>query len=192
MTEERILSLLYDTMVEARRNKRYGRDCSDFERNWAPLLVRMMRELQEKTFRVDHNYAFLTSVPKWREIFATSFAGRIADHLLCDTLAPYVANILHSRTFNNRKGMGGQAAINQVIDDVCEVSECYTMPCRVIKWDLKGFFPNALCDEIYLCFAKIIDDNADDLTSRFDGDIPSFLKWLAMICVHCMSAGSRL
>lgn len=71
-------------MVEARRNKRYGRDCADFERNWAPLLVRMMRELQEKTFRVDHNYAFLTSIPKWREIFATSFAGRIAD-ICCAT-----------------------------------------------------------------------------------------------------------
>lgn len=188
MTEERIFSLLYETMVEARRNKRYGRDCSDFERNWTPLLVRMMRELQKKTFRVDHNYAFLTSVPKWREIFATSFAGRIADHLLCDTLAPYIADILHPRTFNNRKGMGGQAAINQVIEDVCEVSECYTKPCRVIKWDLKGFFPNALCDEIYRCFAKIIDNNADDIISRFDAEMPAFLKWLAMICVHCNPA----
>ena len=188
MTEERIFSLLYDTMVEARRNKRYGRDCADFERNWAPLLVCMMRELQEKTFRVDHNYAFLTSVPKWREIFATSFSGRIADHLLCDTLAPYIADILHPRTFNNRKGMGGQAAINQVIDDICEVTECYTKPCRIIKWDLKGFFPNALCDEIYRYFAKVIDDNADDIISRFDEDMPSFLKWLAMICVHCNPA----
>lgn len=188
MTEERIFSLLYDTMVEARRNKRYGRDCSDFECNWAPLLVRMMRELQEKTFRVDHNYAFLTSVPKWREIFATSFTGRIADHLLCDTLAPYIANILHPRTFNNRKNMGSQAAINQVIEDICEVSEGYTKPCRIIKWDLKGFFPNALCDEIYRCFEKIIDDNAEDIASRFDEEMPNFLKWLAMICVHCNPA----
>jgi hypothetical protein len=188
MTEERVFSLLYDTMVEARRNKRYGRDCSDFERNWAPLLVRMMRDLYERSLRVDHNYAFLTSVPKWREIFATSFTGRIADHLLCDTLAPYVANILHPRTFNNRKGMGCQAAINQVIEDVYEVSEGYTKPCRVIKWDLKGFFPNALCDEIYRCFTKVIDDNANDISARFDADMPGFLRWIALICVHCNPA----
>lgn len=188
MTEERFFSLLYSTMIEARRNKRYGRDCSDFERNWAPLLVRMMRELQEKTFRVDHNYAFLTSVPKWREIFATSFEGRIADHLLCDTLAPYIERVLHPRTFNNRKGMGGQAAINQVIEDIYEASNGYTEPCRIIKWDLKGFFPNALCDEIYKCFEKIIDDNAADISERYDEEMPSFLKWLAMICVHCNPA----
>ena len=26
-------------------------------------------------------------------------------------------------------------------------------------------FPNALCDEIYRCFVKVIDDNADDIIS---------------------------
>lgn len=188
MTEEKFFSLLYATMIEARKNKRYGRDCSDFERNWVPKLMRMMREMQEKTFRVDHNYAFLVSVPKWREIFATSFSGRIADHLLCDTLSPYISRLLHHRTFNNRKGLGSQAAINQVIEDICEVSNGYTQPCRVIKWDLKGFFPNALCDEIYHCFAKVIDDNSEDIVNRFDAEMPSFLKWLAMVCVHCNPA----
>ncbi len=188
MTEERFFALLYDTMVEARRKKRYGRDCADFERNWAPLLVRMMRTLQEKTFRVDHNYAFLTSVPKWREIFATRFDGRIADHLLCDTLAPYIEKILHPCTFNNRKNMGGQAAINHVMEDIFEVSEGYTKPCRVIKWDLKGFFQNALCDEIFRSFAKVIDDNQEDITNRFDEDFPSFMKWLAMVCIYCNPA----
>lgn len=190
MTEEKFFSLLYATMIEARKNKRYGRDCSDFERNWAPLLMRMMYEMQEKTFRVDHNYAFLVSVPKWREIFATSFSGRVADHLLCESLEPYISNMLHSRTFNNRKGMGSQAAINQVIEDIYEVSNGYTEPCRVIKWDLKGFFPNALCDEIYRCFENVIDTNAEDISARFDSEMPSFLKWLAMVCVHCNPASN--
>lgn len=188
MTEEKFFNLLLQTMLEARRNKRYGRDCSDFERNWAPLLVRMMRQLQERTFRVSHNYAFLTSIPRWREIFATIFEGRIADHLLCDTLMPYIEAELYSRTFNNRKGMGGQAAINQVIEDICEVSEGYTKPCRIIKWDLKGFFPNALCDEIERCFVSLIDQNHYDIVARFDEEMPSFLKWLTMICVHCCPA----
>ena len=185
MTEEQTFSLLLSTMMEARRNKRYGRDCSDFERDWAPLLVRMMRQLRERTFRVDHNYAFLTSVPKWREIFATSFEGRMADHLLCDTLMPYIDQTLHPRTFNNRRGMGSQAAINQVIEDICEVSEGYTQPCRVIKWDLKGFFPNALCDELEQCFCRVIDANREDIIGRFNEEMPQFLKWLTMVCVHC-------
>ena len=188
MTEDKIFDHILQIMMEARRNKRYGRDCSDFERNWAPLLVRMMRQMQDRTFRVDRNYAFLTSVPKWREIFATCFEGRIADHLLCDTLSEYVDKTLHHRTFNNRKRMGGQAAINQVIEDICEVSNGYTEPCRIIKWDLKGFFPNALCDEIERCFCHIIEENREDIVARFDNEMPQFLKWLTMVCVHCCPA----
>ena len=48
-----------------------------FEMNWAPLLVRLMRELRARTFRILHNYTFLVSIPKWREIFATEFVGRL-------------------------------------------------------------------------------------------------------------------
>lgn len=185
MTDEQLFSLLLNTMRAARRSKRHGQDCSEFERDWATNLIQTMRQLQEKTFRVDHNYAFLTSVPKWREIFATSFDGRIADHMLCDTLAPYIEKELHPRTFNNRKEMGGQAAINRVIEDIYEVSAGYTKPCRIIKWDLRGFFPNALCDEIERRFDGIIDKYSSDIEKRFDEDMPAFLKWLAMVCIHC-------
>lgn len=188
MTDVTFFSWIESTMREARRNKRYGRDCCEFELMWVPNLVRLMHELQDKSFRVDRNYAFLVYIPKWREIFATSFEGRIADHLLCDTLAPYIEATLHPRTYNNRKGMGQQAAINRVVDDICEVSEGYTRPCRIIKWDLKAFFPNALCGKIEQCFHSLIDDNRDDIISRYDEDMPDFLKWLATICVHCNPA----
>lgn len=188
MTNEQAFSILLSTMMEAMRNKRYGRDFSDFERDWAPRLMSMMRQLQEKTFRVDHNKAFLTPVPKWREIFATFPEGRMADHLLCDTLRPYIEKELHRRTFNNRKGMGCQAAINQVVEDIYEVSEGFTKPCRVMKWDIRGFFPNALCDIMEQCFIQIIDKYEADIIQRFDTFMPAFLKWLAMICVHCYPA----
>ena len=181
--------MLVRTMRDARRNKRYGRDCSQFERNWVPLLVRMMYRLWEKTFRVDQNYAFLTSVPKWREIFATFFEGRIADHLLCDTLAPYIEQELHTRTFNNRPDKGGQAAINQVIEDIYEVSYGYTEPCRIIKWDLKCCFPNADNNVVEDCFVSLIEKHRGELAEAYDADFPDFLKWLAMVCIHAYPAG---
>lgn len=176
------------TMRDARRNKRYGRDCSAFERSWAAGLVRIMRQFRDRTFRVERNYAFLTSVPKWREIFATSFEGRLADHLLCDTLAPYIEKELHPRTFNNRKGKGAQAAMNQVIEDIYTASCGYTQPCRVIKWDLKGFFPNMLCSETERRLLAIIDKYADAIASEYDAAMPAFLKWLTMVCIHCNPA----
>ena len=117
MTEEYTTQWIIETMYVTRKNKRYGRDSIDFERRWTPELRRMAHELATRSFRVERNYAFLTSVPKWREIFATEFQGRMADHLLCDSLSPYIERELHPRTFNNRVGKGSQAAINQVIED---------------------------------------------------------------------------
>lgn len=188
MTEEELFSLIVRTMYDTRANKRYGRDSMEFERDWAPLLFRMYSELVDKSFRVDHNYAFLVSVPKWREIFATSFQGRMADHLLCGILHPYAEEELHPRTFNNRIGRGSMAAINQVVEDICEVSEGYTKPCRIIKWDLKGFFPNASCDYIEKCFNSIISKYASDIAKHYGDEMPAFLKWLTMVSVHCNPA----
>ena len=120
MTEVEFFSFLIDIMFEARKNKRFGRDWAEFERRWAPLLVVMMWEMYEKTYRVDHNYSFLTSVPKWREIFATIAQGRMSDLVVCSPLSPYIEAKLHPRTFNNRKKKGATAAIDQTIEDVCE------------------------------------------------------------------------
>ena len=185
MTEEEAFGFLVRVMYSTRQNKRYGGDSVAFEWHWSSRLVRMMDALLTRTFGIEWNYAFLTSYPKWREIFATIFQGRMADHLLCDTLSPYIECELHDRTFNNRKEKGAQAAINQVIEDVCEVTACYTHPARVIKWDLKGFFPNALCSEMQHYFENVIDKYAEQIAADYgEPDLPSFLKWLAMKCVN--------
>ena len=188
MTEIEFFAMLLSVMFSTRQNKRYGRDSMAFENCWAPQLVRLMRELRAKTFRILHNYTFLTSIPKWREIFATEFAGRVADHLLCDILKPWIERVLHPRTFNNREGMGSQAAINQVIEDICEVSNGYTETAWIIKWDLAGFFPNAVCDVMEREFVKVIDTFEDEIAQKYGRWMPSFLRWLAMITIHCCPA----
>lgn len=186
MTQEHLFSMLTRVMTEARKNKRYGADSVDFEWHWSSQLYRMFCQLEEREFRVDNNYAFLTSYPKWREIFATSFQGRIADHILCDSLRPYIEEELHPRTFNNRVGKGSQAAINQVIEDICEVTNGYRDNARIMKWDLKGFFPNAQCDYMSQCFYNLINKHHDRIIEDMgDDEALSFLKWLACICIHC-------
>lgn len=188
MFEAAFFSLLLATMFSARKNKRYGRDAMQFEKNWAPLLIRMMRELMERTFRILHNYTFLVSVPRWREIFATEFAGRIADHILCDILKPWIERELHPRTFNNREKMGSQAAINQVIEDICEASNGYTETAWIVKWDLAGFFPNADCDYMEACFLQVINRYEDEIAEKYGEWMPDFLRWLAMTTIHCCPA----
>jgi hypothetical protein len=163
-----------------RRNKRYGRDQMAYEVSWVPLLVRDMQARVDRTFRIRHNYTFLVSRPKWREIFATEFAGRRADHEVCDVLLPLADRVLSPRSYNNRKGKGAQAAINQLIEDITEVSEGYTQQTWVIKIDLKGYFPSALWDYAEGCLQRLLND--------YEGDDRDYLRWLTMVLVHANPA----
>lgn len=94
-----------------RKNKRYGRDSAEYEVDWVSNMVKSLYKRDDRTFRITKNYAFLVSHPKWREIFATCFDGRMADHELCDRLMPFIELELSPRTFNNRVGKGQKAAI---------------------------------------------------------------------------------
>lgn len=173
-------SHLVDVYFDTRKNKRYGRDSMVYELSWITNLVRDFRARKERTLRIDQNYAFLTSVPRWREIMATEFKGRHIDHEICEVIIPLADKVLSPYSFNNRKGMGAQAAINQLIEHIHEVTGDYTRPARIIKLDLKGYFPNALWDYAEKCLDEIID-----LSDRDDKD---YLKWLTMVSVHCNPA----
>ena len=188
MTEEAFFDMLYRIMLETRKNKRYGRDSIEFEADWTTKLVQMKDSLMSRTFRIKKNYTFLVFVPRWREIFATEFAGRIADHILCSTLGKYIENELHPRTFNNRKEKGSMRAINQVIDDITEVSRCGQRAAWIIKWDLKAFFPNARLDYIEGKFNEITDKYSSEIVQEYGEGFPEFLKWLTMVVVHCCPA----
>lgn len=184
-----------DVMDATRKNKRYGRDSVAFERRWASQLYSDTQARLERTFRIEENFAFLTPIPRWREIFATCASGRNADHELCDALEPYIERELHERTFNNRIGMGSQAAINRVMEDVFEVTQGYTRPARIIKLDLKGFFPNANLDVMEQFFLRIIDKYQDGIIANavmsgacppaYAAEYPAYLRWLAMVVIHC-------
>jgi len=171
---------LTDIYFDTRENKRYGRDAMVYEMSWSANLVRDFRERKERTLRIRHNYAFLTSIPKWREIMATEFRGRIIDHEICEVVIPLAEKVLSPFSFNNREGMGAQAAINQLIEHIYTASEGYTKPCRIIKMDIHGYFPSALWDYAEECIDRVID-----LSDRDDKD---YLKWLTMVAVHCNPA----
>lgn len=171
---------LVDVYFDTRRNKRYGRDSMVYEMSWVANLVREFRQRKDRTLRILHNYAFLVSIPKWREIMATEFKGRLIDHEICEVVIPEANRVLSPYSYNNRKGMGAQAAINQLVEHIYTATEGYTRPARIIKLDLKGYFPSAQWNYAERCIDKVIDLS--------DYEDKSYLKWLAMISIHCNPA----
>ena len=173
---------MYRIMKQTRRNKRRGRDSVAFEVNWVPLLVRAMDARRDRTLRISRNYAFLAPRPRWREIFATEFGGRMIDHEICEIVIPECEKILSAYTFNNRKGMGSQAAINQLLEHINEATEGYTREARIVKIDFKGYFPNAIWS-----IAEDLIDGVIDRTNLSE-ERKAYLKWLTMVSVHCNPA----
>lgn len=179
--EEKFVNL-YRLMKKTRKNKRRGRDSVEFEANWVPLLIRALNDREDRTLRILHNYAFLTPRPRWREIFATEFGGRMIDTEVCEVVIAAAEKILSPYTFNNRKNMGCQAAINQLIEHIFEVSEGYTRPARIVKIDFSGYFPNA----VWQIAEKYINEVIDK--TDLDDETKSYMKWLTMISVNCNPA----
>lgn len=182
MNDKQLFPRLVNIYFITRRNKRYGKDAMAYEMSWVSNLVRECRERLDRTLRVRHNYAFLTSVPRWREIMATEFAGRIVDHEICEVAIPNAEQLLSPYTFNNRVGKGAQAALNQLIEHLYSVTRCYSEPCRIIKVDLKGYFPNARWDVAERGMFRVID------LAGLDPEETAYLKWLTMISINCNPA----
>lgn len=184
MTEAQFFESQMELVFETQHNKRRGRDSIAYENNIIPLTMRAIKDRYNKELRINNNYAFLVSTPKWREIMATSFEGRKIDHEICRVVIPIAEKILSPYTYNNRKKKGSHAAINQVIENICNVSQCHTKPCRVIKLDFKGFFPNAMWNYAENLLKQTIDN------ANITAEEKNYLKWLVMIAIHCNPAAN--
>lgn len=178
MNDKQLFPHLVGIYFDTRRNKRYGHDAMTYEMRWVSNLVREWRARLGRTLRVGHNYAFLVSIPRWREIMATEMTGRLMDHEICEVAIPQAEKVLSPLSFNNRKGKGAQAALNALIETVYQVSEGDTVPCRIIKLDLKGYFPNARWDVAERELFRVLDLSDEDPERK------AYLNWLAMLAVN--------
>lgn len=180
MTIEEFFMKQMGLVFNTQRNKRRGHDSLVYENHIISLTVKGMFQRLDKTLRINHNYAFLTSLPKWREIMATGFEGRKIDHEICDIVIPQADMIFSPYTYNNRVGKGSQAAINQLLEHIFEVTKGYTKSARIIKLDFKGYFPNAMWDYAEKCMCEVLD--------IADVENKEYLKWLIMVAIHCNPA----
>lgn len=168
---------LYKVYLIARSNKRRKNDAVSFEFNLERNLTELCEAINNRTYRAFSNYTFVVTHPRPREVFAAEIQLRIIHTYIDWRLRPLMESELTERTFNNRKGYGTDRAINQVIEDVYDVSKGFTKDAWIIKWDLTGYFPNANCDIVYRQFIDLVQ-------RRYDGDDKEDLLWMLMICVY--------
>lgn len=128
--------------LTARQNKRRSEDNVEFEIHVERNLARLLSDINNRQL-APSAYTFVTMKPRPREVFACDMQMRIIHHYIDIRLRPLIERRLTDRTYNNRIGMGVDAAVNRLIGDIYDVSRGFTRDAWVISIDLSGYFPNA-------------------------------------------------
>lgn len=147
---------LLQSVDDAAHGKRKSKETIKYTLKKEYNTVKLLNDINNRTYIPDGNYAFVVLIPKPREIFATAFKNRVAHHYLYKRIMPLINKHVPRRTFSNRKGLGGDKAISCVYNDIKQLSNNYVEDCWVMKVDIKGYFPNANWQLAYDKLSKLV------------------------------------
>ena len=125
------------------RHKKSSKDCVKYRTIAFRDLYILMYEVYTMTYEPTINRCFVVTRPKPREVFAANFRDRIVQHWIMLRLRPLFEERFISQgnvSFNCRKGFGSLRAINTLQNDIEQVSQMYSKPTYIGKFDLKSFF----------------------------------------------------
>jgi retron-type reverse transcriptase len=134
------LEEMFEAYYECRKHKRNTVNALKFEQNYEKELVRLMNEINERTYRIGQSIAFIVDKPVKREIFAAHFRDRIIHHLVIKKLNPLFEKEFIYDSYNCRKGRGTLFGIRRLERFIRSCSDNYRNNAYVLKLDIKGFF----------------------------------------------------
>lgn len=182
VTKSKIMEIeeLYGAYRVCRKHNRRSRDMALFEMSLYGRLVSLCDAVNSRTYTPSANYTFIHYRPKPREVFAAEPELKILMCYVDMRINRLVDKNLIPRVFNNRVGKGTHAAVNQVIEDIYECSKGFTNnDCWIIKYDLKGYFPNLNQDRAYSLVSELItkelpESEADEMLYLVDAIVADY------------------
>ena len=156
LTRERLLSDLRQAYYDARRHKRNKPYQQHFEANIESNLNELCDELFSRSYNPHPSTCFIINDPKKREVFAAEFRDRIVHHLYYNYM-----HVLYERTFIHDtysciKNRGTHYGIKRLEQHIRKESQNYTVPCYVMKMDIRGYFMHIDRKRLLdICYATI-------------------------------------
>lgn len=167
---------LLQAVDDAAHSKRKSKETIKYMLKKEYNTVKLWKDINNRTYIPDGNYAFVVLIPKPREIFATEFKNRVVHHYLYKRIMPLINRHVPTRTFSNRKGLGGDRAIFCIYNDIKQLSNNYTEDCWIMKVDIKGYFPNANWQLAYNKLSKLVID-------EYTGQDKEDILYLLYVCL---------
>ena len=166
LTRERLLADLRQAYYDACRHKRNKPYQLRFEVHLEENLESLCDALWSRTYKPLPSECFIITDPKKREVFAADFRDRIVHHLYYNyTHQMYERTFIHD-SYSCIKGRGTHYGIKRLEQHIRKENQNYTIPCYVMKMDIRGYFMHI--DRLRLleiCLASI-DKMADHRVSR--------------------------
>ena len=140
LTRERLLADLRQAYYDARRHKRNKSYQLHFEAHLEENLESLCETLWNRTYQPLPSSCFIITDPKKREVFAADFRDRIIHHLYYNyTHLMYERTFIHD-SYSCIKGRGTHYGIKRLEQHIRKESQNYTVPCYVMKMDIRGYF----------------------------------------------------
>ena len=203
LTRERLLADLRQAYFDARRHKRRKPYQQRFERHWEQNLEVLCDELCERRYSPRPSSCFIITDPKQREVFAADFRDRIVHHLYYNYVHTLFERTFISDSYSCIRGRGTRYGINRLAAHIRQESQGYTVPCWVMKMDIRGYFMHIDRRLLLAACLECLDRMAVHRVSRHRQELwrervdIDFVKYLTEVIVmlnpveHCRIVGSR-
>lgn len=103
-------------------------------------MLKLERELKNRTYHPSRSILFAATKPKLREIFAADFRDRVVHHILVDYLERIWDKIFIHDSYACRKGKGTHAAVMRLQNFLRKVSKNGCARAYYLQLDIKDFF----------------------------------------------------
>ena len=150
---------IFKAYLDCRRTKKNTANALKFEINREKNLFKLLRELQDRSYKISRHICFVVKEPKPREIFAADFRDRVVHHLLCNEVNQLFEKDFIENSFANRTGKGTHKGVNKLKEYLKEIDK----NSYYLKLDIKSFFCSINKDILYkIVFEKIGNSEKPD------------------------------
>ena len=165
---ENILYDLFKAYYDARKNKRNTINQLNFEINLEKNIITLADKIIKRQYTPNASICFIVNKPVKREVFAADFRDRVIHHYIFNNINQIFDKLFIHDSYSCRKGKGTHYGINRIDHFIRSCSQNYTMPCYILKLDIKGYFMSINKNILFEKIMTAIEKNKDKIYNDYD------------------------
>ena len=167
-----------ETLFEAWREFRNGKGAKSdvllFEKELEQNIFKLARSLRTNTYAHSGYVGFFISDPKRRHIHKATVRDRVLHHAIMTAINPVFEPTFIASSFSCRIGKGTHKGVEALRSMLLKESRNNTVPCYVLKCDIRKFFDSVDHTILLSIISKRIKD--PETISLFENIIESYIS----------------